>query len=260
MIKSIGLQLWSVKDYLKSEDEVKSTFKKLKEMGYDEVQTAGAPVPYEDLARIAKENGLKIVGTHYSFEKMENDIEGAIADHKAMETTNMGIGGYHFKTEEDVNTFIEKANKIADRISKEGMKFTYHNHSHEFVEINGKTVWQRLVDGLDKDKTSFVLDTYWVQAAGGDVVDWIEKLAGRIDIIHLKDMGMWHTDHTGSDTIEKYVTPVGSGNMNFERIIEASVKAGVKYFCVEFEQEGWDKRDTMKCVEMCSDYLHKNFM
>ena len=55
---------------------------------------------------------MEIVGTHYSFEKMEEDIEGAIAEHKALGTTNMGIGGYHFKTEEDVNVFIEKANKI----------------------------------------------------------------------------------------------------------------------------------------------------
>lgn len=57
-----------------------------------------------------------------------------------------------------------------------------------------------LVDGLDPKTTSFVLDTYWVQHGGGDVRAWMEKLAGRIDILHLKDMGM-----AGS----QYITEIG---------------------------------------------------
>lgn len=49
------------------------------------------------------------------------------------------------------------------------MKFTYHNHSHEFIRLeNGKTAMEMLMEGLDSKNTTFVLDTYWVQHGGGD--------------------------------------------------------------------------------------------
>ena len=40
-MNKIGLQLYSVRDHFKTEEEARATFKKLKERGYDEVQTAG---------------------------------------------------------------------------------------------------------------------------------------------------------------------------------------------------------------------------
>lgn len=251
MIKKLCLQTWSVRDHMQDAKSIKESFEKLKAMGYDQIQTADERIPYPEFAKLAKEAGIEIVGTHYSFEKMENDIEGAIEEHKLMGTTNMGVGGWGFQTEADVYDFIERANKIADRISKEGMKFTYHNHYHEFRKFGDKTIMEMLAEGLDKDKTSFVLDTYWVQYSGGDSIEWIKKLAGRIDILHLKDMMV--------DKDCKIVsTEIGNGNMNFKGIIKAAEETGVKYFCVE--QESYDGRDSIECVKDSSEYLHKYYM
>lgn len=85
--------------------------------------------------------------------------------------------------------FVRRANAVAEKCAAAGMKFTYHNHSHEFIRLeNGQTPFEILVEGLNPKTTSFVLDTYWVQHGGGDVRWWIEQLKGRIDILHLKDM------------------------------------------------------------------------
>lgn len=70
-----------------------------------------------------------------------------------------------------------------------------------------------LIDGFDPNVVSSVLDTYWVQHGGYDVRKMIERLAGRIDILHLKDMGV-SLDEKKSD-----ITEVGNGNINFEDII-----------------------------------------
>lgn len=80
---------------------------------------------------------------------------------------------------EKVEKFIEDANKVADRIYEEGMKFVYHNHSHEFCVLsNGKRMIDMLIEGLDPVKTSFELDTCWVQNAGGNV-ESLDRKAGR---------------------------------------------------------------------------------
>ena len=251
MIKKIGVQLYTIRKYMETAEDIKNSFAKLKELGYDEVQTAGCKIPYEDFGKYAKEAGITIVGTHDSFDMMLNDLEQSIKNHKALGTTNMGIGGAlsRMKTEEDVIEFIKAANKIADRIYEEGFKFTYHNHSGEFIKFNGKTIMDMLVEGLNPEKTSFVLDTYWVQHGGGDVRYWIEKLAGRIDILHLKDMGR---DNNGP-----YITEIGNGNLYFDGIIETALKAGVKYFVVEQDSCPGDPFDSLK---ISSDYIHARYM
>lgn len=250
-IEKIGVQLWTVRDFMNSADEIGETFKKIKALGYDQVQTAGCQIDYETFGALAKEAGLEIVGTHDNFEMMCNDFERSLANHKALGTKIMGIGGFFDPSEEAYADFIKKANMVGEKIAKEGGKFTYHNHHHEFIKLStGKTIMDTLVEGLNPETTSFVLDTHWVQRGGGDVRHWIEKLAGRIDILHLKDFKI---------TEEK--TPafaeIGNGNLYWEGIIDEAIKAGVKYYIVEQDTCPGDPFDSLK---MSSEYLHKNFM
>ena len=154
----------------------------------------------------------------------------------------------------EIEQFIEKANTLANIIYDYGFKFTYHNHSHEFVKIgpNGETMMDILVKGLDPVKTSFVLDTCWVQNAGCDVRYWIEKLAGRIDILHLKDVGFG-----GGGLNGMFITEVGNGNLYWEGILETAQKTGIQYYVVEQDTCPGDPFDS---VRKSAEYLKKNFM
>ncbi len=252
MIKKLGLQLYTIRSTMDTAENIRASFKKLRELGYEVGQTAGCAIDYAEYGKIAKEEGIEICGTHDKYDIMVNDIDLAIANHKALGTTNMGIGGCHAQKEgvAGIEKFIEQANKIADRAFEEGMKFTYHNHSHEFMLLeNGKTMMDMLVEGLDPKKTSFVLDTYWVQHGGGDVRYWIEKLAGRIDILHLKDMGR---NENGP-----FITEVGHGNIWWKGVIETAEKAGVKYYVVEQDTCPGDPFDSLK---FSADYIKANLM
>ena len=137
--------------------------------------------------------------------------------------------------EADRQALIEKANAIGKKCKEHGFKFTYHNHSHEFYKWpeTGKTTMEMLVEGLDPETTSFVLDTFWVQTGGGDVIGWIKKLKGRIDIVHFKDMKI-SKPGWGS---EQKMTEIGNGNLNWPAIIEACNEAGVKYYVVEQDRD-----------------------
>ena len=55
------------------------------------------------------------------------------------------------------------------------------------------------------------IDTYWIQHGGGDPAAWIEKVAGRIPCVHLKDMAM------GADG-QQLMAEVGEGNLNWAAI------------------------------------------
>ncbi len=254
-MKEFGLQIFSVRDKMDTAENIAATFKALREMGYTQLQTAGTPaVSYDDYGKMAAEAGIKIVGTHDDFKMMCEDFDQALANHKALDTKLMGVGGFFVKEPEDISVwekFIEDANKVAANCAKHGMKFTYHNHSHEFVRLaNGKTPMDMLVEGLDPENTSFVLDTFWVQHGGGDVRYWIEKLAGRIDILHLKDMK--RLPHFDEKWGYQFFAEVGQGNMEWDLILDAAEKAGVKYYVVEQDICPGDSLDSMK---ISADYL-----
>lgn len=256
MLNKFGLQLYSIREHMTDEQTVRESFRRIKAMGYDEAQTAGCQIPYADFGRIAREEGITIVGTHDNFDNMMADPKLAIENHKLLGTTNMGIGGRFFGafTKDDVSRFIESANKLADIIYEDGMKFTYHHHSHEFIKFDdGVSIMDMLIEGLDPKKTAFVLDTYWLQHAGADVNAWIKKLSGRVDILHLKDMGMMWDENRKAIP---YITEIGNGNINFEGAIKTALECGVKHFCVEQDTCPGDSYDSVKAS---ADYIIKNF-
>ena len=125
---------------------------------------------------------------------------------------------------------------MADIYAKRGFKLTYHNHSFEFKKLeDGRTLFDHLVEKLNPVTTSFVLDTHWVQHGGADVRAVIEQLAGRIDILHLKDMEACHRYELkdGKILTAPAIIEIGAGNINFKDIIPTAEKCGVKYFVVE---------------------------
>ncbi len=250
-IEKIGVQLFTVRDFMHTEEAVRETFKKLKDLGYDQAQTAGCEISYEAFGAAAKDAGIEIVGTHDNFELMCNDFDTAYKNHQCLGTSIMGVGGFFSKDPKDFEELIQKANEVGVKLAPKGGRFTYHNHSSEFCKLsNGKTGMDMLYEGLDPKVTSFVLDTYWVQNGGGDVRHWIEKLAGRIDILHLKDMKM-------IDNNTREITEIGNGNLYWEGIIETAQKTGVKYYVVEQDNCPGDPFESLK---ISSEYLHKNFM
>lgn len=250
MIKELGLQNYSIREHLTSYEDVKEAMKTIKEMGYTVIQTAGEQISHDEIAEIVKEVGITVCGTHCGFDSLTADPEKAMATHRNLGTTNIGIGGFFANSAEDVENFIKRANAFADIIYEQGFKFTYHNHEHEFRKFGDKTIMDMLVEGLDPVKTSFCLDTHWVQRGGGDVCAWIEKLAGRIDILHLKDM-------TIRPDRSPIMCEIGAGNMDFDRIIAAAEKAGVKYYVVEQDVCPGDSFDS---VRQSAEYIKARYM
>lgn len=233
-MKNLGIQLFTIRDFMKTEEDIRDSFERLAKMGYTQVQTAGCEIPYEKFGALAKEFGLEIVGTHDDFELMVEDFDAALARHKALGTTNMGIGGFQVQTYEELMDFIEKANVVAKKCKENGMKFTYHNHAHEFFRWpNGKTTMDILAEELDPEGTSIVFDTYWCQVGGANPTQWIKEHPGRIDIVHFKDMRISKPGF-GS---QQMITECGHGNLDFKDIYEACKEAGVKYYVVEQDRD-----------------------
>jgi sugar phosphate isomerase/epimerase len=122
------------------------------------------------------------------------------------------------------------------------------------VKINGnKTAMDYFAELFDPANVSFVLDTCWVAHGGADIRFWLEKLAGRIDILHLKDIEAFHD---ASGNITQSFTEIGNGNIWWDGVLETAEKVGVKHYVVE--QDGrWINNDPFRSLEASRDYLSK---
>jgi sugar phosphate isomerase/epimerase len=247
-MKEIGLQLYTVRNYLEDEGCLVENLKRVKEAGYASVQLFGPLDKCEKIGLAAIEAGLRVLGTTGPTKIFFENPESTIALHKRLGCIDIGIGGASCTTLAQLHDFIKQANAFAKMANDAGLTFSYHNHSYEFELLEGKLIFDELIKGLDP-AVKFVLDTYWVQVGGGDVRHWIEKLKGRIDILHLKDLKViWGAPKFAA---------MGEGNMWWDGIIPVAEASGVKHFVVEEDDCGED--DPMDCIKISSDYLHKNF-
>jgi sugar phosphate isomerase/epimerase len=98
------------------------------------------------------------------------------------------------------------------------MQLTYHNHHLEFEHVDGKIILEYMLDKFPE--LDFVVDTFWVQAGGGDPVMWIKKMAGRSKILHAKDYAVVQG--------KRRQAPPLAGNLNWDAIIPAAVDAGIE--------------------------------
>ena len=255
MFKNLGVQLYTIRDFMGDPDFADVAFGKLAEMGYTEAHTAGNAFDAKLFCEILEKHGIKIIGTHYDGNDIFNNPEETIRVHQMWGTTTVGIGGMPMPPRtnlDELKKFIAECNRVAEIYAKAGMKLSYHNHSFEFVRIDGyKTIMDLLCEGLDPATTSFVLDTCWVAAGGGDVVSWIEKLEGRIDILHLKDM----TLKQKNGVYQPEMCEIGYGNLSWDPIMAAAEKVGVKHYVVE--QDAYFTGSPFNSLKMSADFLKK---
>ena len=256
MFSKLGLQLYTVRDYMKDEKSIEETFEKLSVIGYTEAQTAGHESA--EFAKLAKKHGISIVGTHTDYNRIINDIDATIKLHEELGTTNIGIGGmFHEirKSYDGIMKFIETYNNAAEIYAKHGFKLTYHNHSFEFVRLNSEvTAMDLMYENFDKKNVSFVLDTCWVANAGADVRHWLQKLEGRIDILHLKDISSVYVDE--SFWSQPRLCEIGNGNIWWDGVLETAEKIGVKHYVVE-QDNFWVDNDPFKSLAISKKNLEK---
>ncbi len=228
----LGAQLYTLRDYCKTITDIAETFKKVAEIGYTAVQISGiAPVAPKEVAKVLADTGLTAAATHVSWDGLLNDIDAEIEKHKTWNCTHVAIGGLfeeEYRGPDGLKKFLDELPPVAERLTAEGMDFSYHNHSHELVRYGGekKTWLEMLYERADAKALKAEIDTYWIQHGGGDPAAWIRMCAGREPLLHLKDMCIT------PDGQQRYAE-VGEGNLNWPAILQAAKEGGVEWYLVE---------------------------
>jgi sugar phosphate isomerase/epimerase len=206
------------------------SLERVRKIGYRAVQISGTgPIEDAELARILDGEGLVCCATHEPAHRLLAEPQAVVerlGKLGARHTAYPYPSGETLATLEDVKSLAARLN-AAGRVLHEGGKvLSYHNHHVEFRRVDGKTILDHLYEESDARYLRGEIDTYWVQYGGGDPVRWCERLAGRLPLLHMKDFAI------GKDN-QPVFAEVGSGNLDWARIVPAAEAAGCEWYIVE---------------------------
>ncbi|MBC6366261.1 sugar phosphate isomerase/epimerase [Algoriphagus sp. AK58] len=248
-----GLALYTVRDSMASNP--KATLKAVADAGYEYVEAAN----YEDgkfygmapaeFKAYLDSLGLRAISAHMGIVNMEN-ADQLIADVKAAgiayfvipvppmgmftfdpATRSMGMKG----TADDL---VKIMNTLGEKCYNAGLTLLYHNHDFEFKPMaDGTVIEDVLLEKCDPKFVNFQMDLFWVTKAEVDPLTYFEKYPGRFKAWHVKDMNS-----------EGNFAPVGTGNIDFKRILAQKEKSGLEFYLVE--QDNTFDLDPMEAIKI----------
>lgn len=256
-----GLALYTVRDDMESNN--KATLQAVADAGYQNIEAAGyqdgkfygmAPAAFK---KQLKELGLKPISTHQGSVTLEN-ADAMIADVKAagfkyfvIPVPPMGLFKYDNASQTMGMTggaanLANILNTLGAKCKKAGLKLLYHNHDFELKkDADGIVTLDYLLEHTDPSEVNFQMDLYWMTKAGADPVAYFEKYPGRFKIWHVKDM-----DDQGR------FAPVGTGTIDFAKILAQKKVSGMKYYMVE-QDRTFDNLKPLEAIKISHAALKK---
>jgi len=220
-----------------------ATLDVVKGYGIREVETAGtyAMDPAKFGAALA-DRGLIPVAGHFPFDRLRDDPEGVARDAKAIGLKYAGCAwiphGATFGAA-DAKAAAAVFNRAGEVLAKSGIRCFYHCHGYEFepgAAGPGTTAMDILMAETKPALVAFEMDVLWVQFPGQDPAAWLLKYPGRWELVHIKDLrkGVATGAQTGKGDPNNDVV-VGTGQMNWPKILAAARRSGVKHYFIEDE-------------------------
>lgn len=257
----IGLQLYTLGD--EPRKDLDATFARLAAIGYRDIELPNLyGLPATQIKSSADRAGLTLSCIHLAgsgrFDpagvNLESDVSkiadtlGGLGLNQAVMPLMLLPDGFNPQAGEAFQTALARGlaeggediwkrtaallNEKAAALKPFGISLGYHNHNVEFAPVGKTNGWQILVRETDPKLVSFEVDVGWLSAAGVDPVAFLKRHRGRVRQLHVKDI-MASTKTNFALAMDP--TEVGSGKLDWGRILPAAYKAGVRNFYVEQE-------------------------
>jgi sugar phosphate isomerase/epimerase len=228
-LNQVAIQLYTLREQCTTLPDFTASMKRCHEIGYRAVQLSGIKVSHAEAKKVLDDLGLTICATHEPSQEILDRPEAVCERLNAVgvkQTAYPYPSGIDFKSDEAIRALAKKLDAAGAIFVKHGLGLSYHNHAIELARFGDATVLDFIYRETEPAHLGAELDTYWIQYGGGDPAAWIEKLSGRVPVLHLKDYVFTREDKPAFGE-------VGHGNLDWPGILTAAEKAGTEWLVVE---------------------------
>lgn len=234
----LGLELYSVRHRMGK--DVPASLRIVKSWGFTHVE--GGVFQGKTAAEtraMLDEHGLKMESTLTGYEGLAKNLDGVIANAKALGATYVGTAWIPHQRpfgREHIDKALADFSAWGKTMRSAGLRFFYHIHGYEFQPSPDGTLMDTLIKQSPADAVEFQADVFWVVRGGGNPVELLTKYPGRFKLVHLKDLqkGVATGDPTGAAPDETSVV-LGTGQLDFPALFKAARASGVTHYYIEDE-------------------------
>lgn len=250
-LDKFGIQLYTLRDDMPKDP--KAVLKQLSSFGYKQIEGYEGDqglfwgMGNKDYKKYMDDHGMKMVSAHCN---IHDDFET-----KVTQAAEIGmdylicpwVGPQ--KTMEDWKKVCDQFNSCGALCKKHGINFAYHNHAYSFKAFTGMIPHDYMMDNTDPALVDHEMDIYWVVTGGADPIEYLEKYSNRFRLCHVKD----RIKNAGDE--REASCDLGTGSIDFSKILKVAKDNGMKYFIVE--QERYDNSTPIESAKVGADYLKK---
>ena len=225
----------------------KDTVKKAAEFGFTEIEGgsnfASSPKEFLDYC---KQVGIKPIAGALDFKTKSEDLSKVFDNLNELKLKYAVVywpwmGGGPFKLD-DCKKSCEILNELGAKTKANGLQLLWHNHDKEFHAREEGLPFAYIMNHTDPKTVQCEMDIYWVKKGGGDPLEMLKKYAGRIPVLHVKDMA--------EGSAQDFICP-GRGIIDFKPIFAEAKKQGIEHYFVERDNEP----DGIGCLKSSGEFL-----
>lgn len=217
----IAAQLYTVRDLMPQ--DFAGTLRAVAGLGYDGVEFAGLfGTPAAEARGLLDELGLRVCSCRVALNLLEQQFEPTIATYQELGCPIVVVPSIDESLRDDYAALGERLSRLGERVRAAGLRLAYHNHGFELADRGGSTGLAQLQAATDPALLEFELDCGWAYKAGQSLPALIDALAGRLPILHIKDVDA-HGDWA----------EVGHGVVGYGPIVAGAADAGVEWLIAE---------------------------
>lgn len=223
--------------------------------------------------RVILENaGAEMLGVHLLPFPFEAETLRAVLDyHKKMGTKYIvAVPDVIYHSLQEVADMAARLEAAGRQCAQSGLVLLYHNGFQEFLELEGKTVLQHLMEQTSPGLVGLELDVAWAALAGQDPVALMQRYQGRIALVHQKDLARLSGGEMQavrqrleqepavpfaqlSDCFPQDIfVEVGTGVLDIQRMIEGANRCGCQYFVLE---QDYSRIGELESIRVGLEYL-----
>ncbi|GAA1943688.1 sugar phosphate isomerase/epimerase family protein [Nocardioides hwasunensis] len=165
----ISIQLYTLRDAMTSDSNVKLMLDQLAKFGYERVERAGLyTYTAAQLKRELDARGIWASSSHEGISESTAALNKKLDDASTFRQKYVVVPYLNSDKLSDWQRWAEQMNVEAAAAKRRGIRYGYHNHAHEFtIDLGGgRTPWDVLTSELDRKLVHLEVDLYWAYTGG----------------------------------------------------------------------------------------------
>jgi sugar phosphate isomerase/epimerase len=251
--RTAGVQLFTVRDPLQR--DARGTLAALRDIGIEEAEAYGLDaigatglfgLPLAELRKTLGELGIRVPTAHIGGALTSNEAAARAANALGIETLIVALPSEFSGPSGMVGArSIEQLDRLADRLTAaarelrtHGLRFGYHNHHVEFLDVDGEVPFEYLMANTDRELVQIELDIGWLAVAGVDPHEYLRRYRGRVLACHLKDYApeRGRAPDGSAVPLQRQLVEPGAGMLDWQALLETMSATGVRHGYVEVDE------------------------